>query len=56
MNKVSSAQKKIERGAVAGYKAIENGVLNGYKKIEDKFVGAFLTDEKESEVMNDVRD
>jgi len=60
MNKVISAEKKIENGVVTGYKAIENGVVTGYKsienrvvkgykKIEDKFVETFLPAETEAE-------
>ena len=54
MNKLSKANKKIEKavvsgyktienGVVSGYKAVEDGVVNGYRKIEKKFVESFLT-------------
>ena len=64
MENIVSAGYKVEKGIVTGYKAIENGVVTGYKaienyvekgyqKIEGKFVEAFLTDKKDSEVNSD---
>ena len=46
--KVVSAYKMIENGAVGTYKKIEDGVVGAYKKVEDGFVDQFVTHDSET--------
>lgn len=47
-SKLITANEKISKGVVGGYKKIEKGVVEGFTKITDKFVDQFLTHEGES--------